>query len=305
MKGPTTIVKMDLFADLLGIARAQLLAQGYAIPASLGTWPTLFAWFDIGRRVPARRPRRVHRSKELRCPAHHLAGLAQLTGEFTRGEDLRPRVSRKLFSPNLLSKVDPHDRLLNDWGIHHFHLGPITNGVASGNAEVLYAIVETDDVYMIDVLGHTFSDITLVQIVDANWPELLSELAVCSSQKAFTSAEVTLARRAGAQTFVQIGERVIWSRGGGYATSGHSIASMMKAREWANATDQWERMIREALPDILSFARSKGIRVPDALTFRLLRDQRGFLAVEEAIMVEVPLPDWYGPQARTGGQPNV
>ena len=286
-----TEVAMDLFEDLAGMAGANLRAQGYAIPSSFEAWHVLVAWLDVTRRVPTSRPRRVHAANELRCPTEHLAGLAQLAREFSCGADLRPRVSRKLLSPNLLSKPDPHDRLLNDWGIHHFHLGSVTNGVAQGNAEVLYAIVDDADVYMIAVRGHTFSEVALVQIIDANWPELLDELAIYASNEPITSDEVAVARKGGVQTFVQIGARVIWPRGGGYATSGHSIASMVKAREWAKATQQWEGMIREALPDIISFARSKGICVPDALTFRLLRDQRGFLAVEETIMVEVPLPD--------------
>ena len=78
---------------------------------------------------------------------------------------------------NNATKKDKLDGLLYDWGIHHLHLGETFSapGYVKRTGPVLFAIFRNDNVYFIDIRDHVgWSDKGLLEIVNENWPELLS-----------------------------------------------------------------------------------------------------------------------------------
>ena len=87
-----------------------------------------------------------------------------------KGESVNPHL-------NSATKKDQLDGLLYDWGIHHLHLGETFSapGYVERTGPVLFAIFRKDDVYFIDIRNHEgWSDKNLLEIVNRNWPELLS-----------------------------------------------------------------------------------------------------------------------------------
>lgn len=66
-----------------------------------------------------------------------------------------------------------NDLLLNDWGIHHFHLGlaPEPGGYQQRTGPLLYAWVADSDLYAITIQAHAaWTDEVLLNEVLDHWP---------------------------------------------------------------------------------------------------------------------------------------
>jgi hypothetical protein len=110
--------------------------------------------------------------------------------------------------------------------------------------ELLYAMVEPDDLYLLDVRPHSaMADIDLLEIVLANWPSLLRQcpgLQGSADGASPTAEELQDARRHGVQPLLALSDgRVYGPRGGGLTTargsSAHAVSEtgsdLRKARD--------------------------------------------------------------------------
>jgi hypothetical protein len=127
-------------------------------------------YHNVLRKLIPARARRVHVAPGLadRLPADRHARLDEIIAECEAGVDLTPRLSRKALVPLY------NDRLLNDWGIHHLHVGP---AAAAHGGDLLFAMVRDDALYLLAWRAHGaeyFGDQVLVQIVHDNWPEIIA-----------------------------------------------------------------------------------------------------------------------------------
>jgi hypothetical protein len=166
-RSETPSLASDLVGDWGEIARAHLESLGYPTGALGDPENATIALLNVQRHRVPRRPRCVHRSRELADPQDELSDLI---AAIERGDDLTPFQS-KLHGPFF------NDHLLNDWGIQHFHLVP---SATDTNDKLLFAWVTDDDLYAIQMSGHmaggyrTFEDQQLVEILHQNWPDLLA-----------------------------------------------------------------------------------------------------------------------------------
>src|SRR5262249_60253000 len=101
------------------------------------------------------------------------AGVAAVEIELAAGADPTPRLSRKLLKRGF------NDKMLNDWGIHHLHLGlsmEPEGRFITRTGDVLFVLFRDDDAYLIDVREHgAWCDGDLVEIVHTNWPETIRQ----------------------------------------------------------------------------------------------------------------------------------
>ena len=113
-------------------------------------------------------PRKVFISRELNAKLNTISFaqwrpcLMTMKSEFERGVDMRFRLSTGS------AKAYSKDNLLIAWKIHHFHFNP---ALKQGDM-LLFAIVNDDAVYMVDVLPHnhySFSTYRLLEIAVSNW----------------------------------------------------------------------------------------------------------------------------------------
>jgi len=85
---------------------------------------------------------------------------------------------------NCLSKksiiAHEQDLLLNNWGIHHFHLGEnIQNDFYQRTNNLLFVKVESDSVYFLDIKDHdNFSSIDFLKIIHNNWSHIIKQYKV-------------------------------------------------------------------------------------------------------------------------------
>lgn len=69
------------------------------------------------------------------------SGYKTLKAKFANGDDVTPHLSSNILNDTY------EDYLLNDWGIHHFHLGQnISDGFAGRTGPLLFALITNSNV---------------------------------------------------------------------------------------------------------------------------------------------------------------
>jgi len=133
------------------------------------------AYFNLQKRYIRQKARQVLRSPKILSAEHPgwvSSALDRIAATSASGGDLNPYQSDTLRRPAF------PDRLLNDWGIHHLHLGePNGSGYfVTRRPELLYVLVGSDHLHFIDVQDHgaSFADKELLEIVHQNWPEAIA-----------------------------------------------------------------------------------------------------------------------------------
>lgn len=133
------------------------------------------------------RPRNVFKSNKitqtLEKNPHYIDNFNKLCQKITRGNNLTPHLSDRITTPYqhcptlkpIYGRRD-YDLLLNDWGIHHLHLGhepaPRKRGFLTRGSSLLFGIFRHDEAYLIDIKGHgDFENEELAEITIANWPQ--------------------------------------------------------------------------------------------------------------------------------------
>lgn len=137
-----------------------------------------FNWRD--RSVPAR-PRTAHRSAALSAnplavDPQYKPGLDRIIALIEAGQELTPHLSSGI--NNAYQSKGPvqssHlDLLLNDWGIHHLHLGTAIqkNGLVKRTGPLLFAVFRRDDAYLIDIMKHgKWADDSVIRTIVQEWP---------------------------------------------------------------------------------------------------------------------------------------
>jgi hypothetical protein len=280
-------LNLNFFGDLAGLSRNQLLEAGYQVPVEYDDDQVVYAWANVRLRTPPARARRVWRSTEFRCSTSRQSGLVRLEQRLERGERINSHLSRRL------SLLDFHDQLLVDWGIQHLHLGitDLPNGLVAGTSELVYAIFEDDDVYFIQVIDHdAFCEPELLEIVHANWPSLLTRLALYGGTPP-TADRVRAARNAHVVSPVTLKDgTVVAPRGGGRVLNGQSVRARSVVAKWRGLTEQWEGIVREEVDRVISTAQENGIPIPDQIDFVLWENESRWHAVAPALQGGLILP---------------
>lgn len=177
------MIRTSFRADLLAHIDAQLKELGYA-PKAAGEARQeparyLMLLLRLLRRIPTAQPRRVSQAPEFAVPSAHAAGYQTLVRAVESGKPLRPWLS------TLVRKLNERDDLLDDWGIHHFHLGNASHekraAFVARTDEVAFAVVRPDAVYFLTATSHdpgtapfVWTQAELVEIVHRNWPALIA-----------------------------------------------------------------------------------------------------------------------------------
>ncbi|WP_272460004.1 hypothetical protein [Polyangium jinanense] len=231
------------------------------------------------------RPRTVVWSRELRAkelPEELRTALFAIEASSLAGLDLNPHLSKTI------KKAGYNDMLLNDWGIHHMHLGPPSTGTdffVGRRDELLFVWPTVDKLYFVDVLGHGhFSDDTLIETTHQNWPHLLEPYR-CTDvvvPDPISSEERTLLRRPSkfgggcllAATTVRDGT-VYFTPGGGYSVGGTNRKARDVAYCYLNEASRWQQWCKSNASTVSQWVHQRtGRWLPELrLSLQLLSDQ--------------------------------
>jgi hypothetical protein len=247
-----------------------------------------YYYFNWLNRAIRPKPRKVHISKELNCHAPLQKGLDLIIQKIEKGEELIPHLSRKI------KDINYSDQLLNDWGIHHLHLGTLIekDGFVQRNPRVsqlynylLYARFDEENAYLIDVMDHdSFSNQRLIQIIHYNWPETIKRFKV---DEAFTldnpvsNEFVKELRNMGGTYFIEAEKGVIYAPiGGGYSVAGTSVRSLTDSDYYHNKVTHLEKHVKENMGFFLGAIREKIGSNPKQIHFKLFIENDNFYIYE-------------------------
>src|SRR4051812_44833427 len=113
-------VEADFLEDLRAALAGRLRRAKFKLSKKATAQAVCIAYFNLQKRYIHRKARPVLRSPKILSsayPAWMFAALDRLAAISDSGGDLNRYQSDSLRKPTF------HDALLNDWGIHHLHLG--------------------------------------------------------------------------------------------------------------------------------------------------------------------------------------
>lgn len=227
-------IEADFVSDLCGIWLRDLRKAGYRIPSGTRFRSVGELYFNALRRLIPPRVRNVVWSGELKARElgeAHFEAIERISAASNRGENLGPFLSKSLLDPSF------NDGLLNDWGIHHFHLGdPAPEGeFVARTRELLFVYVSETTLYLIELLDHqAFSCNELFEVLHGNWPDLIRPFRMEGFEfsSSVSPSERAMLRKAGFELFTQTSDGTVYAGpGGGQMFSGLSF----EARRMADA----------------------------------------------------------------------
>ena len=229
-------------------------------------------------------PRHILKSKNFSCIPEHRNALAEIEQLILDGGNLSPYLSRRI------KKFNYNDLLLNDWGIHHLHLGTemdpdgFINRTDIGRP-LLYCRFEGDCAYFIDILPHdgNWTSQKLITTIYDNWPELLSCFfdGVTETETRLSDEEIKELRRKRINYFITMNDGTTYSPlGGGSTFAGTNIYDVMRTNQYLGEVDRKQQGIIADFPEIENRARKRGISFGEPPRFELRLIGGTFCAVE-------------------------
>ncbi len=261
----------------------EIASQGYAVDTGEDLRSLSYKFFNLKRRRISVTPRNVLEAQTFSCPATLVNGYALLKKKLEDGHDVCPHLSK------FLLRDDYEDPLLNDWGIHHFHLGqnPDKSGFIERTGPLLFAHVTVDSVFCLGVYPHgSWTQQDLIRVIHENWPDVISAKkinGIIGLSHTPTDDEIAQLRQAGVQTMVQVAPGVVYAPlGGGYSTAGTSVESTMRVNWYMRLLRNLEDHIKANTEKFTARITELGYTHGSPPSFALMIDDKGFFAVEKS-----------------------
>jgi hypothetical protein len=248
-------------------------------------------------------PRRVLKSMQLltNTLSHTFStALADIEAAIENGDDLTPRLSKAVATYGYVagsgSGTRDKDLMLNDWGVHHLHLGTGQDAkdprFLGRTDELLFVIFRPDTAYLLDIVPHmNWTKQEIVRIAVTNWPgaELFLELlGIMAPSAPYTEAEHGKLRKAGVATPIEVDGRVYVARGM-LSTAGTSIQSTRAADSLIETLERFEETCRVAPDKIEAMFSARGLLWPESPAFELVFLEDGVGVVEHNTGVVIGL----------------
>jgi len=268
-------ISIDFRADWLAILKAEICKLGYNADPKLDARSISETYFNIQRLLISANPRKVLISKEFSCPGYLTSGLDLIKDKVRKGENLKPHQSYQFTNPNY------NDRLLNDWGIHHLHLGKQIqkNGFVERTGHVLFARVTHDTFYLLDVMNHSpgqqpWIKKILVEIIHNNWPDSIAEnriKGIVDTEFNPSEQEIGQLRNAGINSILKMNDGTIYAPlGGGLIGSGISLEVIEESNYHFHLVDRIERYVKDNLSGLMDDAAASSVKIGNKIHFRLI-----------------------------------
>lgn len=286
-------INADFLEDLAQHFKSELVGYGYTLSGAESVQELGIKFFNVQRRLVLPVPRTVHEADSFNCPPDLQVGLELVRDKITRGLDLRPHLSTRILDS------DYNDPLLNDWGIHHLHLGTVIDGrgFVDRTGPVLFAHFTDTEAYLVNVIEHgAWSQQDMVRALHRSWPEAFARyrLNVLGLAVELSDNDVRRLRAGHVQTFVEVEPGVVYAPiGGGYMTNGVSFEVLRTADNYIARARACELALRKNIENVISKLLEAGVTVGPQLAFELRYDSASgtLFAYEPILRVSVLLED--------------
>lgn len=285
---------MDLLRDLRNELLKEFEKQRIPIPRNYDTYEILLAYVNLNLKTIKKSPRRVHYSQELvrkKLKEPYSRYLKEIEYKFRKGEDVNPYLSKGSI------KINFHDHLLCDWNIYHLHLSGKRNGQFYNRSDfLLFFKVHEYDVYFINVYKHkmkyVFANKELLSIVKRNWSYLIEPYRIpdiMSIDINPNSREISMLRKSGVLTLIEIDGDFYFPPGGGINTARSSALAVRKADMIYNQIRQIQEYIEQHYQDLRTDIYLKTGKMPLVLNVELKLIENHFFVIEKTTDYFLPL----------------
>ena len=254
-----------MLRDLVEIFRADLVQIGFdqkEVNGLTGHEGLFALYYNAARRLVSHQPRTVRRARKFVAPRdpEQAKALDTIERKLREGETVAPYLSRKARS------VSYNDHLLNDWGIHHLHLGTKleADGFVNRTGALLYVVFGdtlgdlygegNTDAHLIAVMGHNdFATQELLEITHANWPHLMqfgSVVGLKGDHLSDDQISVLRSRRLNYCLLLRDGKAYL-PPGGGVTLSGASTLDQMRALHRVWWAERQQEMVLRQMSEII------------------------------------------------------
>lgn len=205
---------------------------------------------NLLRRLPEKRPRDVYFLENLPTNGPYKDGFKTLFRSIEKGESIRPYLSRKT------KNLDYNDLMLNDWGIHHFHLGNTVekDGFISRTKDVAFAVIKKNSVFFLGVFNHDAKDDAgkyawvntgLIEIAHKNWPHLIDTYKIRATGQELSLQDRKNIRKKHCNVSITTSDgTVYYSPGGGIMSDGGAMLNYMYCMQLLRDIEYKEELVK-------------------------------------------------------------
>lgn len=231
--------------------------------------------------------------------------LTNLMSEIEQGADLTARLSRRVAQGFALAKSDKKrlgpthrpdlDMLLNDWGIHHLHIGPRKpdGGVEPGPL-LAFVIFRSDTAYLIGICDHqAWASREMAEAIIRNWPNsgFFAELSGILPGNGFTEEELLNLRNVGVITPVVV-DRKVFVPPNALSMAGTNVMINREAAHVLRTLWDFETNYDARVSTLRAQLAKSGLSFPEAPTFEFRFFLDGFGLHETTHKIDVGLGRW-------------
>lgn len=237
-------LKADFFGDWVNIIKGILVNQWQYDVSLVPESEIPYLYFNAEKRRPEKKVRKLFLADSFVCSPGLECGWRVLRNRVEDGEDLSPNLSK------LIDKLSNKDSMLNDWGVHHFHLGEEMNGkFINRTGPLLFALLTNDEFYAIGIFDHgSWTNQDIVEIIHRNWPTVIEQDKIRGdiSPTQLTEQERGILRKSGVNAMVTVNDGTSYFPiGGGFAGSGFNVQAVIE-------TDRQKMRLMSLEKDVVS-----------------------------------------------------
>ncbi|CAH6975042.1 conserved hypothetical protein [Vibrio chagasii] len=220
-------IRCNLKGDLDRFAELQMKSRGYEWRKNHKVSP-FHQYMNLLNREVTPLPRTVFLSKGLECPNDLKAGFDSLVTALTSGRNVNAYLSSNL------KRASYNDGFLNDFGLHHFHLGTgicskgKSKGFVNRTGPILIAYITEQSAYLVGIYEHgrngsqyLWTDQNVIEVIHNQWPEALSSFKVngiSPSKTNITPKQRKALRSKSCNSLIEMRDGTIYSPIGGGIT---------------------------------------------------------------------------------------
>lgn len=226
-------IRCDLKGDLNAFAEKQMLIKGCKWKRSDNVSP-FHQYMNLLNREVTPLPREVHFSRKLECPDDLRVGFNSLVRALIFGHNVNAYLSSNL------KRAGYNDGFLNDFGLHHFHLGTgicsegKSKGFINRTGPILIAYVTESSAYLIGIYEHSspylWTDQAVIEVIHNEWPYALSNFkinGIPTSQEPITPVDRKVLRSKSCNSFIEMSDGTIYAPIGGGITAASTNTNLM------------------------------------------------------------------------------
>lgn len=242
----------------------------------------LLDWLHYRARLIPRRPRRIIASTEVINARVSHVGIDAIVAGLRNGWDMSPWLSDRIRTRKADGRAD---LLFNDWQISHFHFGLFNNPrriYRHGRRNILLFVhITPDQATLLQVGTHQdFTSQNLLKTMLETNPLAMERMeirGVLGSRTPITDQDISVLRKKGASTFIEIDGR-LFAPGGGISTSKHATRLVISLNHFLRGTRQ---ILAELETNTLSLALRKRLLLPLGVRpiIGVRYDSSGYLAL--------------------------